>query len=107
MPGHVAGTERLVLLHPDVELRADAVAGGGRPVVVRGRVDVASRASMFAANSVHADVALIDGEPGVVVAPEGRLTLVLRFDVGADRIVHIDIEADPHRLCDLELAVLD
>jgi RNA polymerase sigma factor (sigma-70 family) len=97
----------LALLHPEVELRADAAAGGGLPVVVQGGVDVASRASMFAANSAHAEVALIDGEPGVVVAPDGRLTLVLRFDVGADRIIHIDIEADPHRLRDLELAVLD
>ena len=97
----------LALLHPDVELRADAAAAGGRPVVVRGGVNVASRASRFAANSAHAEVALIDGAPGVVVAPAGRLTLVLRFDVGADRIIHIDIEADPHRLRDLELAVVD
>jgi RNA polymerase sigma factor (sigma-70 family) len=97
----------LALLHPDVELRADAVAAGGRPVLVRGDSDVASRASMFAANSAHAAPALIDGVVGVVVAPEGRLALVLRFSVVDDTIVGIDIEADPNRLGDLELAVLD
>ena len=97
----------LALLHPDVELHADAVAAGGRPVLVRGSADVASRASMFAANAAHAEPALIDGTVGVVVAPEGRLALVVRIAVADDVIVGIDIEADPNRLRDLELAVLE
>ena len=61
---------------------------------------------MFAANSAHAEVALVDGAPGVVVAPDGRLTLVLRFRVAVDAIAEIVVEADPQRLRDLELAVL-
>jgi RNA polymerase sigma factor (sigma-70 family) len=97
----------LALLHSDVELRADAVAAGGRPVVVRGRADVAARASMFAANAAHAEVALVDDGPGVVVAPGGRLALVLRFVVHADAIAEIDIAADPDRLGELDLAVLE
>jgi RNA polymerase sigma-70 factor, ECF subfamily len=96
----------LALLHPDVELRADAVAAGGRPVLVRGSSEVAARAAMFAANSAHAEVALVDGAPGVVVAPDGRLTLVLRFGVAAEVIAEIVIEADPKRLRDLALAVM-
>lgn len=96
----------LALLHPDVELHADAVASGAAPVLVRGRVAVAQRAAMFAANAAFAEVALVDGAPGVVVAPDGRLTLVLRFAVVGDAIVEIDIDADPNRLREFSLAVL-
>jgi RNA polymerase sigma-70 factor (ECF subfamily) len=95
----------LALLHPDVELRADAAAAGGSPVVVRGGFDVASRAAMFAPNTAFAEVAQVDGAPGVVVAPEGRLALVLRFASTAGVIVGIDICADPSRLRRLDLAV--
>jgi RNA polymerase sigma factor (sigma-70 family) len=101
--GHFDGL--LALLHPDVELRADAAAAGGSAVVVRGGFDVASRAAMFAANSAFAEVALINGAPGVVVAPEGRLALVLRFASAAGVIVGIDICADPRRLRRFDLAV--
>ena len=96
----------LALLHPDVELHADAVAAGGSPVLVRGSVEVASRAAMFAANSAFAEVALIDGSPGLVVAPDGALALVLHFAVAADAITGIEIVADPDRLHGLSLAVL-
>jgi RNA polymerase sigma-70 factor (ECF subfamily) len=95
----------LALLHPDVELRADAAAAGGNPVLVRGGVEVASRASRFAANSAFAEVALVDGAAGVVVAPEGELTLVLRFASTAGVIVGIDICADPIRLGRFDFAV--
>jgi hypothetical protein len=49
----------------------------------------------------------VDGAVGIVVAPEGRLALVLRFGVVGDKITEIDIEADPRRLRELSLAVLD
>lgn len=97
----------LALLHPDVELRADAVAAGMAPVLVRGSANVVSRAAMFAANSAFAEVALVDGEPGIVVATDGRLALVLRFGVAAGTITAIGIEADPEMLSGLRLAVLD
>jgi RNA polymerase sigma factor (sigma-70 family) len=95
----------LTLLHPDVELRADAAAAGGSPVLVRGAFEVASRASMFAANSAFAEVALVDGAAAVVVAPEGRLALVLKFASAAGVIVGIDICADPVRLGQFDYAV--
>lgn len=95
----------LALLHPDVELRVDAAAAGGPPVLVRGAAEVASRAAMFAANAAYADVVLIDGVPGVIVAPEGRLTLALRFSSNPGVIVAIDICADPRRLNRFDLAV--
>jgi hypothetical protein len=44
---------------------------------------------------------------GVVVAPRGRLFLVLRPAVARGKIVAIDVVADPACLRRLDLAVLD
>ena len=49
----------------------------------------------------------MDGAVGIVVAPKGRLTLVLRFTVVGDKIAEIDIDADPARLSRFSLAILD
>jgi RNA polymerase sigma-70 factor (ECF subfamily) len=43
---------------------------------------------------------------GIVVAPKGKLALVLRFNVAGDKITEIDIDADPRRLRRFSLAVL-
>jgi RNA polymerase sigma-70 factor (ECF subfamily) len=50
---------------------------------------------------------LVDGAVGVVVAPRGRLLMVLRFRVRDGKIVEIDAIADPARLRQLDLTVLD
>jgi hypothetical protein len=44
---------------------------------------------------------------GIVVAPRGRLLMVLDFTVRRGKIVEIDAIADPERLRQLELTVLD
>ena len=44
---------------------------------------------------------------GVVVAPRGRLLMVLSFTIAHGKIVAIDAIADPARLRRLDLAVLD
>jgi len=49
----------------------------------------------------------VNGEVGVVVAPRGRLFRVLRFTVADGRIVQIEVVADPARLRQLDLAVLN
>jgi RNA polymerase sigma-70 factor (ECF subfamily) len=41
------------------------------------------------------------------MAPRGRLILVLAFTIGDGRISRIDVIADPARLEELDLAVLD
>jgi hypothetical protein len=43
----------------------------------------------------------------VIVAPRGRLLMVLTFTVVQEKIVAIDAIADPARLRQLDLAVLD
>jgi RNA polymerase sigma-70 factor (ECF subfamily) len=96
----------VAVLRADVELRADAVAAGGAPVIVRGASEVAARARMFGHSARHTEPALVDGSVGLVVVPDGRLTLVLQFVVEDGSIRAIDIHADPHRLDQFEFAIL-
>jgi hypothetical protein len=49
----------------------------------------------------------VDGAVGIVVAPKGKLTLVLRFSVAGEKITDIDIDADPQQLRRFTLALLD
>lgn len=51
--------------------------------------------------------ALVNGAVGLVVAPRGKLVMVLRFTITGGKIAEIDVVADPERLRQLELAVLD
>jgi RNA polymerase sigma factor (sigma-70 family) len=96
----------LTVLDGDVVLHADATAAG-TPTTIRGAHAVAANARAFSANSRFAEPALVDGAVGIVVAPKGKLALVLRFSVAGDKITEISIDADPARLSRLSLAVLD
>ena len=96
----------LAALDAEVVLRVDAAAAGSA-TTVRGAQAVAANARAFSANARFAEAALVDGAVGIVVAPKGRLALVLRFRLVGDRIAEIDIEADPDRLRSIDLAVLD
>ena len=51
--------------------------------------------------------ALVNGAVGVVVAPRGRLSRVVTFKIRRGKIVQIDVLADPARLRQLDLAVLN
>ncbi len=96
----------LAVLDGDVVLHVDATAAG-TPTTIRGAQAVAANARAFSANARFAEPALVDGAVGIVVAPKGKLALVLRFGVVGDKITEIDIDADPARLSRLSLAVLD
>jgi RNA polymerase sigma-70 factor (ECF subfamily) len=96
----------LDVLDSDVQLHVDAAAAGA-PTTVRGAREVAANAQRFSANATFADVALIDGRPGILVAPGGRLAIVLRFESTGDKITAIDIDAEPRRLSRFEISVLD
>ena len=96
----------LAVLDSDVVLRVDATAAG-TATTIRGAQAVATNARAFSANARFAEPALVDGAVGIVVAPKGRLALVLRFGVVGDKITEIDIDADPQRLRRVSLAVLD
>ena len=98
----------IAVLDPDVVLHADAAAApSGVPVTVRGAAAVARGARAASVRSRYSRVALVNGTPGIVTAPRGRLTVVLAFTIVDDKISRIDVIADPARLAGLDLAVLD
>jgi RNA polymerase sigma-70 factor, ECF subfamily len=96
----------LRLLAPDVVRRADRVAvpAGTAPEVWGARA-VAEETRVFAARAHQATVALVDGTPGIVVAPAGRLLNVLRVTIAGGRITALDVIADPARLEEVTLEV--
>jgi RNA polymerase sigma-70 factor (ECF subfamily) len=96
------------LLDPDVVVRADEVAvPAGAPRKARGAAAVAEQALSFSRRAQYAQPALVNGAAGIVVAPRGRLSIVMTFTVKRGKIVEIDVVADPARLHQLDLAVLD
>ncbi len=98
----------LAVLDPDVVLHADAAAGpAGAAATLRGAAAVAQGARAASARSQYSRVALVNGTPGIVMAPRGRLRVVLAFTMTDDKISRIDVIADPARLQTLDLAVLD
>lgn len=95
----------LALLDPNVVARSDptAVRLGGQPET-RGATAVAN---IFKGRAQAARSALVDGQPGAVVTPNGRLLLVLRLTLAGDRIVEVETIADPEHLGRLNLVVPD
>ncbi len=97
----------LALLDPDVVLRVDLGPDGGFSHV-RGAVEVASQAGAYAeALGLTMRRALVNGVPGAVATLEGEPYSVGAITVRNRRIVAIDILADPERLRDLDLTILD
>jgi hypothetical protein len=100
----------LLVLDPDVVLRADRGAEPGASREVRGAVNVAQAASLFnrtaAADRIERP-ALVNGAAGLVVFAQGRPFSVVGFTIRHGKIVEIDILADPARLARLDLAMLD
>lgn len=94
----------LELLAPDVVRRVDAALVPAPPsqgvaTEVRGAREVAEETRRFARRARAGVVLLIDGVPGVVLAPRGRAQAMLRIAIGPDdRIRTIDITGDPDRL---------
>ncbi|MFF1920069.1 sigma-70 family RNA polymerase sigma factor [Streptomyces sp. NPDC058221] len=98
----------VTLLHPDVVLHADrSVVPTPEPVVVRGDVTVAKGAMAATGRARFTGVALVGGAVALVMAPLGRLRLVLGFAIVDGLITGIDVVADPDRLRGLEVAVLE
>ena len=97
----------IAVLDPDVVLTSDAAAvPGGVARTIRGAQAVARGARVAAERSRYGRVALVNGAPGLVMAPGGRLVVALAFTYSEDRITGIDVIADPGRLAGLDIAVL-
>ena len=94
----------IAVLDPDVVFRGDAVAVRmGGPYELRG-ADAVAR--VLAGRAQAARPALVDGKLGLVVAPAGRLLVVLRLSMAKGRISGIEALADRDALEGLDLAAL-
>jgi RNA polymerase sigma factor (sigma-70 family) len=95
----------LAVLDPDVVLRADRGAvRTGASSEVRGAAAVADT---FSGRARAAQPALVNGRVGLVWALHGRPRVVFDFTITRGKIVAIDLVADPERLRQLDLAVLN
>ena len=98
--------DRLVgVLDPDVVLRADLGAAGSREV--RGAAAVIGQAMFYSQLGLVMKPALINGAAGVVTTRDGRPFSVGAFTVRGGRIIEMDWLADPARLRELDLTILD
>jgi RNA polymerase sigma-70 factor, ECF subfamily len=92
------------VLDPDVVFRADrgqVAVADARPVVTGAAAvaeQVLARAPRFAR---FARPAIVNGAAGLVVVPRDRPIAVIGFTVSHDRIVEIDLVADPAKLSPL------
>lgn len=95
----------LTVLDPDVVFRADRTAVNmGASAEVRGAAAVAAT---FSGRAQGAQPALVDGAMGLAVAIGGQLRVVLHLTIARGKIVGIEAVADPERLDQLELEILD
>ncbi len=94
----------VALLDPDAVFRPDAALAAGEPAELRGAATIAKQ---FAGRAVLARTALVDGRAGIVVAPRGQLLLVIGVTFRGDRIAALEAIADPQRLADVDVAVVD
>ena len=74
--------------------------GGGR----RRGADVVARA--FVGRAQAARAALVDGAVGIVVAPNGKLRIVIDVTVRNGRIAALDAIAEPAHLKGIEFTIL-
>jgi RNA polymerase sigma factor (sigma-70 family) len=93
----------LSMLDPDASYRPDEAARllGAGTELFGGRT-IAER---FTGAGHWTQAVLLDGEVGVVLAPRGRLKLVLALSFKDDKIAGIEAVAEPERLAALELRV--
>jgi len=95
----------LAVLDPEVVFRIDGAASPkGVSREVRGAPAVARQ---FSGRTQGARPALVNGAVALIVAPRGHLFLVLNLTIRNGKIAEIEAVADPTRLRQFDLAVLD
>jgi RNA polymerase sigma-70 factor, ECF subfamily len=97
----------VAVLDPNIVLRADGGAVKEMSRLVRGARAVMAQAAAFSKFALSNQVVLVNGNIGVLTRmPDGRLFSVIGFTIAGDKIVEMDILADPDRLSRLELSAL-
>ena len=95
----------LALLDPEVVVRSDhAAVAMGAAAEVRGPEAVA--ATFAERRAKAAQLALVDGQPGLVWARRRQPQVVFVFTTAAGKVTAIEAVADPARLGQMQLAFL-
>lgn len=101
---HAGDFDTLVAaLDPDVILRDDRQTGSAR--VTRGAVALAQQVSGRAQKA--AQLALVNGTVGIIVAPQGKMLYVLKFTMNQGKITEVDLISESERISQLDLALLN
>jgi len=97
----------VTLLDPQIVVQTDqgGVAAGEKEI--RGARAAAEQAITLARGAATARLALINGVPGLIVAPRGKLVRVLLFTFEQNAIAHVEVVADRARLTEFEITLLD
>jgi hypothetical protein len=104
----VAGISRtlLHLLAPEVVRRVDRIlVPDDVPTEIRGAKQVAEETRRFALRARAGVVVLINGVPGIAIAPAGHVEALLQIGIEDGRIQTIDIVGDADRLRSAVLAL--
>jgi RNA polymerase sigma factor (sigma-70 family) len=94
------------VLDPDVVLRVDFGPLPSGPTSLRGARTVASQALTYQRYAAFARPVLINGQVGLLTAPDGKPFSLMGFTIARGKVVALDILADPERLARLDLTVL-
>ncbi|MEZ0471227.1 sigma-70 family RNA polymerase sigma factor [Luteimonas salinilitoris] len=105
----------LALLDPEVVLRADRAAvqasaagqAAKAPKLTAEARGPGAIVETFLGRAQAAQPALIDGAAGAVYAPEGQPRVVFAFRFSGGKVAGIDVVADPARIGQLDVAILD
>jgi RNA polymerase sigma-70 factor, ECF subfamily len=99
----------IAVLDPDVVVRAESPEGVRE---IRGAQNWAKSALAYQRSHPVAQFArsvqpaLVDGSAGIILAPHGRLSRVLRFTIADGKIREVEIIVNPERLRGLEIGTL-
>jgi len=96
----------VAVLDPDVVLRVD-FGHAGESRVVRGAREVAGQALFYAQFGLELRPVLVNGAVGMVTFQNGEPFSLGAVTVRGGKIVELDFLADPERLRELDLTVLD
>jgi RNA polymerase sigma-70 factor (ECF subfamily) len=103
----------LAVLDPDAVLRVDAAARidappseVGQPRELRGAAVWARGLLALAPRMRSAQLALLDGAVGLIVASRGVPTRALAFRFAGDRVARVEVIAETARLREMEIAVV-
>ena len=98
----------VTVLDPEIVLRADGGSVKGMSRFVRGAQKVAAQAASFSKLGLTHHIVLVNGNIGVVARlPDGRVLSVIAFTIADDRVIEMDILADPDRLGRLDLSAVE